>query len=689
MKTGARLIAAGLVAVFAGGRGATAEAELLLASPALRVELAAADGSLIVSDLRTGERWRQHLVETAAGCRQRRGAEAAPGGEGVVLECGMAGIAADGRAAVAPARIGLRLDAAGSGIEATVEFTTPEGWRQASYPYVFARDGDRVSNLFPHCEGLLVPVRKDDPDWLALPDGDLYGGVHAYCMCLGIVDEGTGAGLLTLLPDIEDTLLRWREIPIVGRTVVAPQLVCRANLGRFERPWRMTFSFHDAGGHVALARRYRRFFADLGLHKTLREKAAADPAVNDLAGTTFFWACGSRPEHAREIADLLVSLGVDRCQLAMCNIPPRKDDPDYMREMAAAIRHIRGLGYHVYRYDQYRDAFEPDPAKPHSHQINLEAWPEKLVRRPDGSLLAAFGPGSGVVCPKFFLPLARARLDREFSELDYSAWFIDCIGSCGFMEGECHDAGHRTDRYECRREREALLRELAARGKLAATECGVDYLLPLLHWAEGGTTLVRYVEMLPRGAAADNAGINEAPRADRPDLLRELEKLPPGAAAPATISIGTRHRVPFYSLCHHDEIVQTWRWEDGMNHPAVYWQLKNLWSVLHGGAPMYRIYGDTVRKHAAEIGRTQRYVNSWVRRVAFDEMTDHRFLTPDRLVQETEFAGSRGVVVNFGVTPATLADGQVVPPRDYVSFEKAAAGRRYEPAPCPNVFAEE
>lgn len=126
-----------------------------------------------------------------------------------------------------------------------------------------------------------------------------------------------------------------------------------------------------------------------------------------------------------------------------------------------------------------------------------------------------------------------------------------------------------------------------------------------------------------------------------------------------------------------------------MNHPPVYWQLKNLWSVLYGGAPMYRIDAADVKKYAAEIGRTQRYVNGWVRRVAFDEMTDHRFLTPDRLVQETEFAAARGVVVNFGDTAATLPDGQVVPARDYVAFEIASGVRRYAASPCPNVFMPE
>ncbi|MEI7781376.1 MAG: glycoside hydrolase [Planctomycetota bacterium] len=227
------------------------------------------------------------------------------------------------------------------------------------------------------------------------------------------------------------------------------------------------------------------------------------------------------------------------------------------------------------------------------------------------------------------------------------------------------------------------------RGKLAASECGIDYLIPYIDWAEGATTLVRWAESVHPQQVLENTDINSTPVAKPKNPLVEISKLPPTSDAPLTVSISTRFRIPFYSLCHHDEVVQTWRWEDGMNDPLAYWQLKNLWTVLSASAPMYRIYGDKVKKHAEEIRRTQQYVNKWVRQVAFDEMTNHRFVTPDRLVQETEFSSGRGVVVNFGTAAHTLADGQVVKPRDYVMFTKAPDGRRtYTLPPCPNVFAE-
>ena len=50
-------------------------------------------------------------------------------------------------------------------------------------------------------------------------------------------------------------------------------------------------------------------------------------------------------------------------------------------------------------------------------------------------------------------------------------------------------------------------------------------------------------------------------------------------------------------------------------------------------------------------------------------MTDHRFLTPDRSVQQTHFANGVIVTVNFGDKPFRLPDGTEIarnePPGDW------------------------
>jgi hypothetical protein len=49
-------------------------------------------------------------------------------------------------------------------------------------------------------------------------------------------------------------------------------------------------------------------------------------------------------------------------------------------------------------------------------------------------------------------------------------------------------------------------------------------------------------------------------------------------------------------------------------------------------------------------------------------MTDHRFLTPDRDVQQTQFANGFTITVNFGTTPYRMPDGTMLKPMGcYVS----------------------
>jgi hypothetical protein len=311
-----------------------------------------------------------------------------------------------------------------------------------------------------------------------------------------------------------------------------------------------------------------------------------------------------------------------------------------------------------------------------------------IVRREDGKMVQAFGADSGVVCSKFFMPLAQKVFDHEFREYDYSARFLDCLGSCGFGEGVCYDPRHPTTTSDTRRERVALLAELNRRGKLAGTECGVDYLIPYVHWFEGATTLVNWMHFMPPHTDDVLGDINSKSKAgDRTKaLLKYLSSLEPDASAPSTISLSLKHRIPFYSLCHHDEVIVTWRWEDGMDQPPVYWRRKNLWSVLYGAPPMYRMFASAESKWQEQIGQTDRYVSAWVRQVAFEAMIAHRFITPDHTVQETEFAGGSGVVVNFGEKDNRLPDGQVIKASDYVIFRRDGDRRAYTYPMVANVF---
>ena len=81
-----------------------------------------------------------------------------------------------------------------------------------------------------------------------------------------------------------------------------------------------------------------------------------------------------------------------------------------------------------------------------------------------------------------------------------------------------------------------------------------------------------------------------------------------------------------------------------------------------GTASMY------IFDHRLWTERKDRFIESYrltspvARRTGYSKMTDHRALTPDRLVQRTTFADGTVVTVNFGTTPYRQPNGAVLPP---------------------------
>lgn len=650
----------------------------VISNAALRIELSGGAGTLAVTDLRTKQTWRQSWLETDPALRQRVVAVDATQ-RTFQLECGMAGTTRDHKGATALFRITAQLDAEKPVLELTFQSADGGGWRQAAYPYAFVCAEAETYNLFPHAEGLLVPVRRTDPTWIKLPDDSLYGGVHAYLACLGLVNLRSGIGLLSIFPNVESTHIRWRDVPTNEGPAVVPQVLWTANKYHFDRPYKVIYHYSDQGGYVSLARNYRAWFAATGLRKTLKQKLVESPALDKIAGAPIFWAVTARSTaELREMADILKNQGIDRCLFAVSRIYSELAHNQDQQDLVETLRYINSLGYVTYRYDQYRDAFQFDPTGKAPHQINTKAWPEMIVRTEEQRMVQAFGPTSGVICSKFFLPLATKNLDYEFSTFPYGAWFLDCLGSVSFnAEAECWHPGHPCDAFDTRREREALMKLANHHGILTATECGLDYLIPYAHWFEGATTLVSWHEQFPPGEKMPVAtgNINATPEPGS-TAYRELSKLKLGDSAPPTVSLSTAYRIPFYSLVHHDEAIVTWRWEDGMFNPPVYWPVKILWSVLYGAPPMYRPYLPELKQYQAQVGLTEEQVSQWVRLIAYDAMLDHVFLTPDRSVQQTTFSSGRGAIANFGAKPYEILAGPVLPAGGYVTFTTPHQGKR-------------
>ena len=640
-----------------------------LENVALRVDVSAKNGALSILDKVTGHAWTQINVESDPTQFTQRLADIDLAGRTLRFDCDARAEARAGGPAAAHFRVSLCLDATRPEIAVTFEHDGRGEWRGARYPFVFALTADNARILYPHAEGLLVPVRKDSPDFLTLPEKAFYGGTRAYQACVGLLESETGAGLLTIYDTIEPAFGRWPEVAVGGVRAIAPQLSWRASRYHFGSPFRVRWSFIQSGGYVAMAGRYREWFAERGLRKTLGEKARENPALDRLVGGMILWHCGSVAQ-VREDAAALAEDQIERALIAL-PAPPRLDENGSLVAepgVPELVEHLKKLGFLIDRYDQYRVAFAWDSTKTAFAQNNSDAFPHDVIHREDGSLLSAFGPASGIINPARALVYARKRLPEDLARGYFNARFLESIGSVSFDEGEDWSRDHPSDIFETRKAREELLEFAQSLGVLIGTESGLDYTIRWIDWFEGPMTLAGFLPPPLPDASAEKS-----------------DSTIPSNEAEWGVNLGTKYRIPFWSLVHHDEALATWRWEDGMAGDAGklklgQWQRKNLWTVLYGAMPMYRLYHADFDQCRAGIAQTARYVGGWARQIGYDAMVSHRFVTPDHLVQETRFSSGAGVVVNFGAGPYRIAGTQVIPPQSYVTFKDGTPRRYSDPA---------
>ena len=128
---------------------------------------------------------------------------------------------------------------------------------------------------------------------------------------------------------------------------------------------------------------------------------------------------------------------------------------------------------------------------------------------------------------------------------------------------------------------------------------------------------------------------------------------------------------------YHDSVYCTRRWNQDPGRDFGLWDHHDLINILYGTAPLIFMHPEAGNiigspewaKLRARYLQTYSKVCGWHEKIGFDEMTDHRVLSDDRLVQETRFSSGWAVVVNFGEEPWEDPRGFSVAGPGYRSYQ--------------------
>ena len=237
-------------------------------------------------------------------------------------------------------------------------------------------------------------------------------------------------------------------------------------------------------------------------------------------------------------------------------------------------------------------------------------------------------------------------MPEQSSRFAFHARFLDL--ETATAPNECYSPRHPLMRSEDRQLRIGLFDYLRSMGQIAASEGGADWPAHALHYQEGSLTLINFC--LIKGAY-----IGTTPFDLSDDYI--------------AMQFNMARRVPLHKLVYHDSVLTTSRWNHTPNRwqkGAEYWDQWDLLHILYGGMPIFAVDGANIAAKGPRILQSYRAICGVLEKTAGSEMLAHRFLTPDRQVQQTEFANGWRVTVNFdSQKPYQTAEGAKIEPKGF------------------------
>jgi Glycosyl hydrolases related to GH101 family, GH129 len=467
------------------------------------------------------------------------------------------------------------------------------------------------SLVVPMNEGILYPVEDATIGPMQLVT---YGGHGISMPWFGVFQRANGAGVMAIVETPDDARI---DINRVTGTGLFIRPLWEGSRQAFGYPRKIRYVFFEKGGYVAQAKRYREYAQQHGLFKTLAEKRKENPNVDLLVGAANIW---NRDNNKVELCQEMKSLGMERILWS----------GDGSRE---EITEISKLGFLPGRYDIFQDVWPPDAPS----GMRKEGWPDDLVWLPNGDWMRGWATHrtnpngtktiyqGGVISSPRQLARARQNIPKELEKRPLKAYFIDTTTASPWRED--YNPAHPLSRSEDRKYKMELLQYVSQDLKLVTgTETGIDPAVPYVHYFEGMLSLGRY--RLP-DAGRDTLKYKEP----TPDFLK--------------FQVGHFYRVPLWEMVYHDCVVSQWYWGDYNNKAPEVWERRDLFNILYGTPPMYMFDVPTWRKDSKRFAESYGKICPVTRRLGYDEMISHEFVSEDHAVQRTRWSSGVEVTVDF------------------------------------------
>ena len=310
-----------------------------------------------------------------------------------------------------------------------------------------------------------------------------------------------------------------------------------------------------------------------------------------------------------------------------------------------AIQAGVNAGYLMAPYDSYETALSttenPDWTTAH---LGAKAYRDCAIVLKNGTLKTGFQQSGHYTDPRCVRPLLEARTKAVQARAGFNAWFLDAYATSMVF-----------DSY---RDGAAMTQAQNAEGNIDASRW-LNSVLKLPAGSEDGNAITAQGILFAHGMQTPVIGWGDRQMTkDKQSPYYVGNWYPPEQPAVffkpvplkepfRTVYFEPSMRLPLYQAVFHGSVITTHHWLfDSLKLSNV--QVENeLTQLLYNVPPLYHLSAATLKQRLPVIQRQDRFFRPLHQRLATQAMTDFRWLTADKQVQETTFADGTRLVANF------------------------------------------
>ncbi|MBD8272709.1 glycoside hydrolase [Pseudomonas fluorescens] len=310
-----------------------------------------------------------------------------------------------------------------------------------------------------------------------------------------------------------------------------------------------------------------------------------------------------------------------------------------------AIRAGVEAGYLVAPYDSYETALSatenPDWSTAH---LGGKAYRDCAIMLKDGKLKTGFQQSGHYTDPRCVRPLLEARVKAVQAAAGFNAWFLDAYATSMLF-----------DSY---RDGAPMTQAQNAQGNIDASRW-INTSLKLPAGSEDGNAITAQGILFAHGMQTPVIGWGDREMTRDPQSPYYVGNwYPPEQPAvffkpvPLRTTLRTVHfdptmRLPLYQAVFHGSVITTHHWLfDSLKLSNVRAE-NELTQLLYNVPPLYHLSASTLKERLPVIQRQDRFFRPLHERLGTQAMIDFRWLTVDKLLQQTTFADGTRLVANF------------------------------------------